>query len=361
VLKLYPEGVKTAGSNSGTIKWRASRGNLDRMLRPIPDYLDGSKELMTQIELVKRNSKRNKSCTIMSVKDNRELETQCNISIFPEKTCESLPSPVLVSSKSMKVSLVRVPKPSVVESPISSPNVTDVDEPFSQNLPSLRKPYKRRGSRRATHPRATHQAIESPTTNKAYLNKFLSSPQSVRNSTQALRAYTHNAQFLSPHCELPNQRIRKILSDNTDIHRSVEVLDFEPGPPRILIIESSEISRLAIGEQIKRILECEQDMGEDGEEAVKEYLNYSKNGFMYFFILMEILMSNLDGYQATKMIRSIERKHGFPRTYIVGLSSEENPDSKYFDCGMDYLIKKPSTVEEFSKMVTERKYLLGTD
>ena len=82
---------------------------------------------------------------------------------------------------------------------------------------------------------------------------------------------------------------------------------------------------------------------------------------MYFFILMETLMPNLDGYQATKMIRSIEHKHGFPRTYIVGLSSEENPGSKYIDYGMDYLIKKPSTGKEFSKMITERKYLLGTE
>lgn len=353
--------MKVSGSNSGTIKWRASRGNLERMLRPIPDYLDGSKELITQIELVKRNSRRNKSSAVMSVKDNRELESQCNISIFPEKTSESLPNPVLTSSKSMKVALIRVPKPSVLESPISSPNVTDVDEPFSQNTPSLRKPYKRRGTRRATHPKATYRAIESPMNNQTYYNNSLSTPQSVRNSTQALSAYTHNAQFLSPHYELPNHRIRKILSDNTDIHRTVEVLDFEPGPPRILLIESSEISRLAIGEQIKRILECEQDMGEDGEEAVKEYLNYSKNGYMYFFILIETLMPNLDGYQATKMIRSIEHKHRFPRTYIVGLSSEESPDSKYLDYGMDYLIKKPSTVEEISQMITERKYLLGMD
>ena len=233
------------------------------MLRPIPDYLDGSKELMTQIELVKRNARRNKSSAVMSVKDSRELESQFNICIFPEKTSESLASPVLISSKSMKVSLIRVPKPSVVESPISSPNITDVDEPLSQNLPSLRKPYKRRGTRRATHPKATYGAIESPMNNRADFNNSLSTPQSVRSSARALRAYTHNAQFLSPHYELPNHRIRKILSDNTDMHRTVEVLDFEPGPPRILLIESSEISRLAIGEQIKRILECEQDIRDD--------------------------------------------------------------------------------------------------
>lgn len=332
------------------------------MIRPIPNHLDGTTQLMNQLDLVRRNKKRNKTAGSLLLKDCRELQPQNSLTIIPEKTIEIEIRPMQISkvynsSKSMNVSLIRVQKPTLIESPILSPNITDIDEPVSSvDTICERKPYKRRGCRRATHPKSNFR----PSYSQSPMNTYLSDLTTPKPVTESTGSYGNKHHIYSPRSEDSPKRIRKFISDSADMNRTVDILTFESGPAKILLIDSSDISRLAIKEQIKRELESEVDTGEDGEEALKMYLNYSKNGFMYFLILMETLMPNLDGYQTAKMIRAIESKHGFPRSYIVGLSSEESVNTKYWEYGMNYLIKKPSTIEDISRMIQKRKYLIRT-
>lgn len=84
----------------------------------------------------------------------------------------------------------------------------------------------------------------------------------------------------------------------------------------------------------------------DGEEAVLRVKN-APNGY-FKLVFMDVQMPCMDGYEATRQIRELERAQGRTRTPIIAMSANafaEDVDKAYA-AGMDGYITKPVSMEE---------------
>lgn len=111
---------------------------------------------------------------------------------------------------------------------------------------------------------------------------------------------------------------------------------------KVLLVEDNELNR-----EIATVLLKEAGMivesAEDGSKAVQKF---AKDGPGYYdFILMDIQMPVMNGYEATKAIRVLPGGKNLP---IIALSANafEEDRKKSLDCGMDDHIAKPINLEE---------------
>ena len=118
---------------------------------------------------------------------------------------------------------------------------------------------------------------------------------------------------------------------------------------RILVAEDNSLNR----EIVKDILEsagCVVEEARDGTFAV-DMVNLAGEGY-YDMILMDIQMPMMDGYEATRIIRSFQNEH-LRKIPIVALSANafHEDKKKAFDCGMDAFISKPVSSDKLSRVL----------
>jgi len=105
------------------------------------------------------------------------------------------------------------------------------------------------------------------------------------------------------------------------------------------------------------------DVATDGEEGVEAFLRALKEGEPYALITMDILMPNIDGQQALREIRQIEKERGIPPEeqakviMISGLdNSEELHDAFFLGEATSYIVKPINHVvllQEIEKLGVE--------
>ena len=111
---------------------------------------------------------------------------------------------------------------------------------------------------------------------------------------------------------------------------------------RALLVEDNEMNQ----QHIKKLLERKNflvDIAENGARAVDLYKNK-----LYDVVLMDIQMPVMDGLDATKAIRTVEKETG-RYTHIIGVTAfaMRGDHEKALESGMDDYIQKPVRVEEF--------------
>lgn len=80
----------------------------------------------------------------------------------------------------------------------------------------------------------------------------------------------------------------------------------------------------------------EVNVATDGEEAVEAFARAIKDGEPYTLVTLDILMPNVDGQQALREIREIEKEHGIveknqtPVVMISGLDNSESLHDAFF-------------------------------
>lgn len=91
----------------------------------------------------------------------------------------------------------------------------------------------------------------------------------------------------------------------------------------------------------------------NGLEAVDEY-----RSCYYDFILMDVMMPIMDGYQATEEIRKIE-KETLKKSFIIGLTSNvyDSDREKCLDAGMDEFMPKPFDIDNFITILEKEKFI----
>jgi PAS domain S-box-containing protein len=93
------------------------------------------------------------------------------------------------------------------------------------------------------------------------------------------------------------------------------------------------------------------DVVEDGDLAVEKI----KSGNQYDLVLMDIQMPRMDGLEATRRIRSLEKEQGVPRTPILALTAHAMPEDyrKSHEAGCDNHITKPISKKKLLQVIIE--------
>jgi CheY-like chemotaxis protein/HPt (histidine-containing phosphotransfer) domain-containing protein len=116
---------------------------------------------------------------------------------------------------------------------------------------------------------------------------------------------------------------------------------------RILVAEDNPVNQKLITE-VLRIFACELTLVENGKEAV---LSNEKN--QYDMILMDCQMPEMDGYEATRIIRSREKELGAEEVVIVALTANARKEDRErcLSCGMNDYLSKPFTMAQLRNII----------
>ncbi|MBY0422624.1 MAG: response regulator, partial [Parvularculaceae bacterium] len=105
---------------------------------------------------------------------------------------------------------------------------------------------------------------------------------------------------------------------------------------RVLVAEDNVVNQMVIAAMLEA-LGCEIRMASDGVEAVKAFESFRPD-----VVLMDISMPDMDGAEACRRIRDIERAKG-GRTPIIGVTAHAMKEDRQrcLDAGMDDHLPKP--------------------
>lgn len=110
------------------------------------------------------------------------------------------------------------------------------------------------------------------------------------------------------------------------------------------IIENAELARVRFQRQ-----GCSIDIASNGQEAVNMYQKK-----MYDMIFMDIQMPVMDGLEATRQIRAIERKKGI-HTPVIALTASvlQEERENCFKAGIDSIVTKPISFGDLFHLIEE--------
>lgn len=113
---------------------------------------------------------------------------------------------------------------------------------------------------------------------------------------------------------------------------------------RILIAEDDFASRKVILKFLSVYGEC--DVTVDGMEAIDAYMMALEEGDPYDLVCLDVMMPIMDGYQALKNIRDIEKEHNIPeekraKVIMTTALNEEKNVKKAFELGCTVYCGKP--------------------
>ncbi|UWZ98496.1 ATP-binding protein [Vibrio splendidus] len=116
----------------------------------------------------------------------------------------------------------------------------------------------------------------------------------------------------------------------------------------VLIADDDPINRLLFAKQLKRF-GLKTIIVKDGQEAMEELENSEK---LVDIIITDCHMPNMDGYQLTEKIRSLDKLKHLP---IIGCTAEDSKlvIEKAERVGMDQVIYKPYSFEELACAIEE--------
>ena len=124
---------------------------------------------------------------------------------------------------------------------------------------------------------------------------------------------------------------------------------------RYLLVDDNAINLKILVSYMKK-LGCDFDTAINGQEAVDQYTAQPES---FACILMDISMPVMDGFEATKHIRDLERKHHLDGVTIIALTglASEDAQQEAYGSGVDLFLTKPAKLKEIKSIMEERKLL----
>ncbi|HEX2675486.1 MAG TPA: response regulator [Polyangiales bacterium] len=120
-----------------------------------------------------------------------------------------------------------------------------------------------------------------------------------------------------------------------------------PEPLRILVVEDNPDTRTFVA-QVLRASKHRVDEASDGAEAL-----VSVAAVRYDMILTDIEMPRLDGVDATRAVRELEREQDREQTPIVAITAQDRPETRRraHDAGMNGFLVKPVRSKELQTAI----------
>ena len=131
---------------------------------------------------------------------------------------------------------------------------------------------------------------------------------------------------------------------------------------KILIAEDDFASRNAIKNFLKQYGEC--DITVDGMEAIDAFMMAVESGEHYDLVCLDVMMPVMDGYQALKGIRDIEKEKGITgnnaaKVIMTTALNEERNVRKAFEMGCTVYCAKPLDLERLKKALIKLELIEG--
>lgn len=114
---------------------------------------------------------------------------------------------------------------------------------------------------------------------------------------------------------------------------------------RILIVEDDFVGRKIMHKLLMEYGEC--DIAVDGAEAIKAFDLAWESGNPYDVLFLDIMMPNMSGHEALKVIRAREKERGVPLSKEVkvimtsALDDVKNVTQSFFQGGASAYLVKP--------------------
>ncbi|MEL6624569.1 MAG: ATP-binding protein [Bacteroidota bacterium] len=118
-------------------------------------------------------------------------------------------------------------------------------------------------------------------------------------------------------------------------------------PMNVLVAEDNMVNQRVVKRMLEK-MEQHVSIANNGKEAFEAYTHQAID-----LILMDMQMPEMDGIQATQMIRGYERKENLAHTPIIALTANATPEdrARCLEAGMDDFLTKPVSKEALGRMV----------
>jgi CheY-like chemotaxis protein len=121
------------------------------------------------------------------------------------------------------------------------------------------------------------------------------------------------------------------------------------GKVHVLIVEDNRVNQIVAKNVLSEAgFTC--DIANNGNEACRAVRSVE-----YDIILMDCQMPEMDGFEATDLIRHWESEHGKSRVPIIALTANAVKEDiqKCFDAGMDAYCSKPINPQAVIRLIEE--------
>ncbi len=140
--------------------------------------------------------------------------------------------------------------------------------------------------------------------------------------------------------------------------RGVALLETERATPdiaqsfagkAILVVDDSAVNREVVVQALRRF-DIDPTVAENGLEAIA-----AANGRRFDLIFMDCSMPEMDGFEATRILRRNEEEAEAPRTPIIALTAHtaDQVSESWKTAGMDGIVVKPFTMEALGGCLSE--------
>jgi signal transduction histidine kinase/ActR/RegA family two-component response regulator len=127
-------------------------------------------------------------------------------------------------------------------------------------------------------------------------------------------------------------------------------------PLHLLLVDDNGINLKLLVSLMKK-LNHTFETASNGMEAVLLYQTSLQQESNFFdFVFMDISMPVMDGFEATRRIRKLEREGGFSHCEIVALTGlgSEAAQQEAVDCGIDLFLRKPVKLVQIKELLNQK-------